>query len=419
MVSTLDEVCAHVAGQASGALDARIDLLVELASQNSGSDNTSGVAAVQERLGEEFAELGAETELVALPGRTVIDDAGRFEERPVGPLLRARRRPSAAHKILLAGHADTVFGSDHSFQTVSQASDRLHGPGVADLKGGLCVLLDALAALDRLPWGESIGWEVVVVPDEEVGSAASAPTLAEAAVGADVGIVVEPSLPSGDLVSRRKGSATFTFVVRGLAAHAGRAPEDGRNAVRAAAELVLGLSELDGARPGLTVNVGRIVGGGPLNIVPDLATVAVNVRLAEPADGPWLVERIEDIRSTVERADGISCECHGAVTRQPKPIDAGMASLMASVDACAGRLGLGLGWHATGGCCDGNDLAAAGLPTVDTMGVHGGGIHSDAEWMRCSSIGERSELLSVLIGGLATGAVPWPQDAQAHAGMVS
>jgi len=398
------EVSLGVAGAGEEAIPA----LTALASINSGSAHPPGVRQVAERVGELLVEIGAETELSDLEPRSVVAPSGAIQQIEVGPLLTGAVRPDAPHQILLVGHSDTVFGPDHPFQEVTRGPDRLAGPGVADLKGGIMVALRALADLETREWADQLGWQLVLVPDEEVGSHSSAPRLARMARRADLGVVLEPSLPDGSLVGRRKGSGTFSFVVRGRAAHAGRAPEEGRSALRAVAELTIGLDELNGRRPGLTVNVGSIHGGGPVNIVPDLAVLEVNARLYEPADAEWLVEQLDRIEAEIGLTEGIQLERVGAVTRQPKLIDRAMASLMESVEHCAGLVGVEPGWVSTGGCCDGNDLAAAGLANIDTMGVHGGGIHSSEEWMRVSSIDERSALLGTLLAGMATGQLDWP-----------
>ena len=139
---------------------------------------------------------------------------------------------------------DTVFGEDHAFQKTRWLEDGvLNGPGVADMKGGLSVMLAALKAVEKSNSAERIGYEVVINSDEEVGSPASATLLAQAAAGKRAALTYEPAaLPDGTLAGARPGSGNFSFVVRGRSAHAGRNPEDGRNAIVAASELALRLA---------------------------------------------------------------------------------------------------------------------------------------------------------------------------------
>ena len=277
---------------------------------------------------------------------------------------------------------------------------------MADAKGGLAVLLTALEAFERSEFADRLGWEVLLNPDEELGSPGSAPLLAAAAGRNHLGLVFEPAHADGSLVGERKGSGSFTVAVRGRAAHAGRDFHHGRNAVHAAAEIAVALSERTGSVPGLTVNVGRIDGGGPDNVVPDRAAVHFNVRLP-PHDS---AERaVSDLRRTVEaavaRRDGITAELAGAFTSPPRPMDVATTRLYQQV-ADAGRdVGLTLSWHASGGVSDANKLAAAGLPTVDTLGPCGGNLHSDGEFIRIDSLVPRAQLAAMLLMKVAAGEV--------------
>src|SRR5439155_2600624 len=127
------------------------------------------------------------------------------------------------------------------------------------------------------PDADRLGYELVINSDEEVGSLASAELIALAAQGKRAALPCEPAaLPDGTLAGARPGSGNFSFVVRGRSAHAGRNPEEGRNAVVAAAELALRLSM--SKTPGLSINPAKIDGGGPNNVVPDLAILRVNLR---------------------------------------------------------------------------------------------------------------------------------------------
>src|SRR5699024_5731347 len=211
--------------------------LVTLARINSGSDNVAGVNQVGECMAGYFSALGAEVDRRALTAATQVDDDGEVTSRPLGDAFLFSRRPHAPLQVLLVGHLDTVFAVDHPFQKVREiAGNRLNGPGVADLKGGLVVMHTALAALEASPWRDHIGWQVILHPDEEIGSPGTAPLLAEAAQKADVGLIFEPAMPDGSLAGARKGSGNFALVFHGHAAHAGREHHLGRNALRALAD---------------------------------------------------------------------------------------------------------------------------------------------------------------------------------------
>ncbi len=199
-----------------------------------------------------------------------------------GRHLHLTVRPTAPVQLLLTGHMDTVFATDHAFQETRWIEDGvLNGPGVADMKGGIAVMLAALKAVERSAVSDRLGYEVVINSDEEVGSPASAALLARAAAGKRAALTYEPAaLPDGTLAGARPGSGNFTMIVRGRSAHAGRNPEDGRNALLAAADLALKLDQLK--RDGLTVNPSRIEGGSPSNVVPDFAMLRVNLRPRTP-----------------------------------------------------------------------------------------------------------------------------------------
>ncbi len=369
---------------------------------NSGSYHKEGLARMCDTLQEEFSILDGEMTVLDCDPMTRINGRGELVTAPLGQLLQIVKRPGAALKVLLCGHMDTVFDRGHPFQDTRLLNDnRLNGPGVADLKGGLVVMLAALRALEQSPFAEKIGWEVVITPDEEIGSPGSAPHLAACARRNHLGLVYEPTLPEDRMAAARKGSGNFTVVVRGRAAHAGREYEKGRNAITALAEYTQALNALNGRREGVTINPGRVQGGGAVNIVPDLAILDFNVRMATPDEQLWLEEHLAGLEHPFNGRDGIELRRHGGFSRPPKTITAENEKLMAAVTRCGRMLGLSLVWQATGGCCDGNNLAAAGLPNVDTMGVRGGNIHSEREYLVLDSLVERAKLSALLLMQLA------------------
>ena len=209
-----------------------IDLLTRWANVNSGSHNLPGLNEMLALLEEEFSVLGGETERVELAPQQLDDSSGTAVQVPLGRALLIRKRPTAPVRLLLCCHMDSVYPVDHPFQKAVRVADNiLKGPGVTDAKGGLMVMLVALQAFERSPWAEKVGWEVLINPDEEIGSPGSAPLLIQAAKRNNLGLVFEPSLPDGNLVGARKGSGNFTAIARGKAAHAGRNPQLGRNAI--------------------------------------------------------------------------------------------------------------------------------------------------------------------------------------------
>ncbi|HEX8623367.1 MAG TPA: hydrolase [Allosphingosinicella sp.] len=370
---------------------------------NSGSRNLEGLGRVAGLLADAFAGLpGALTLRDPSPVDSVAAD-GRLLPVGHGRNLHLTVRPEAPVQLLLTGHMDTVFAADHPFQQVFWREEGvLGGPGVADMKGGLAVLLAALKAVEASPLADALGYEVVVNSDEEVGSPGSAALIAEAARGKKAALTYEPAAhPDGTLAGARPGSGNFSLVVAGRSAHAGRNPEEGRNALLAAAELALRLAEAKGE--GLSVNPARIDGGGPNNVVPDHAILRLNMRPATLADQARAQAALEEAVSDVAATRDVRIKIHGGWGRPPKPLDAQAEKLFALVRDCGAALGQPIGWRDSGGVCDGNNIAACGVPVVDTMGVRGGAIHSPDEYLIVDSLAERAQLSALAMLRLARG----------------
>ena len=389
-------------------VDSRADHMIETvkdwASINSGSKNPEGLETMRAKLGEAFAELGGEISAIELPPSKAVLPNGQVVEQEYTPSFHCRIRPQAPIRIVMTGHHDTVFPKDSDFQSCTcWDDDTLNGPGVADMKGGILVMLHGLLALERSPWKDEIGVDILISPDEEIGSLGSAPILADLAAGADIGMTYEPALADGSLAGARKGSGNWSLKVSGKAAHAGREHHLGRNALVAACEFGLGLDELNGRREGVTFNVAKIDGGGPPNVVPDNAVVRFNIRVAEENDRIWVEAEMERLLDEIRVRDGIDAELHGGFTRPPKPMSPANAQMFEWTKAAGGALGLNIRWQDTGGVCEGNNLWAAGCPNVDTLGVRGADIHSDREMVKLSSFAERAKLSAVMLMKFAQG----------------
>lgn len=375
------------------------------AALNTGTRNLPGLATMAGLLADAFAVLPGKVALVEpAPADAMLPD-GRIEAIAHGRHLHLAVRSDAPVQVLLTGHMDTVYGADHAFRTLTMRGDgTLNGPGVADMKGGLAVMLAALTALEASPFASRIGYEVVVNSDEETGSFSSTALIAAAARGKTAALTYEPALPDGTLAGARGGTGNFSLRVTGRSAHAGRNPEEGRNAVVAAADLALRLKAAGG--PGLAVNPARIEGGGPNNVVPDLAILRVNFRPADRAAIARAKAALDDAVAAVATAHEVQVAVHGSFNRPPKPLDAGAERLFALVRDCGANLGLDLAWRATGGVCDGNTIAACGVPVVDTMGARGGAIHSADEYLIVASLPERAALSALTLLRLAERGLP-------------
>lgn len=372
---------------------------------NSGSRNREGLETVLGLLEAEARRLPAEVERLETADSTTVSDDGAVRTQSHAAALKITARPDAPIQIVLTGHYDTVFPAESAFQrVVTRADGALHGPGIADMKGGISVMLAALEAFELHPAKELIGWNLLLSPDEEIGSPASAPLLAQLGARGHIGMTYEPSLPDGTLAGARKGSGNFHLIVTGKAAHAGRAFDEGRNAIAGAAILAAELHRMNNKREGVTVNVAKIAGGGPLNVVADNAVVRFNVRVPDAQSAAWTLGAIREIVATPP-FEGLTLDLHGGMTRPPKPMDASQTALFEAVRETGALLGQSIAWKPSGGVCEGNNLHAAGLPNIDTLGVVGGDIHSDQEYAWPASFGERARLSALILCKVASGEI--------------
>ncbi len=387
--------------------DELVDTLINWANINSGSYNIEGVTAYREVVQQAFAEIIDENdkvEVVNLPTFEVVDNEGNIVEQAVADGLIIRKRPELKKRVLLCAHLDTVFPKDHHFQSCQYVDDNtLNGPGVADIKGGILVMLTALQALESHAVAKHIGWDVFLVPDEEIGSLSSN-TLYPQFAHNTFGMIYEPSPAEGEFVGQRKGSGNFSIVVKGRAAHAGRAFYEGRNAIVKAGRIVADLWELNNPAHSTTLNVGTISGGQALNVVPELAIIKFNIRVASDEDAKQILAKVDAILARHSEAD-YEIFRHGKVSRPAKPMDEAQQHLFAVLKQINDELGLPTEVIATGGCCDGNNFKALGLPNIDTLGVRGGMIHSDKEFVLLDSLCERAKLSALILLAFADGSI--------------
>jgi glutamate carboxypeptidase len=380
-----------------------IDRVVGWANINSFSHNAAGIAALADRVAADFSGLGAVLSRHEFAPAKSIDPRGNTIQTSLGPAISMIKRPEAPIRVLLNIHLDTVYPPDSAPRAVREESGKLIGPGVADAKGGIAVMLTALEALERSENAGRIGWQVILNPDEEIASPGSAPLLAEAAKSSHFGLLFEPALPDGAIVDRRRGSGNFSLIIRGRAAHAGRDFASGRSALLAAAKIALQLHSVNGSLPGVTLNIGSIDGGSPANVVPDLAICRINIRTTQPSDESAALNIVNGFLSELNAADGISAKLDGHFSSPPKILDDRTLRLLDAILGCGRDLGLNLATRASGGVSDGNRLAAAGLPNIDSLGPRGDRIHSPEEYLISKSLVERAQLTALLLLKIASG----------------
>jgi glutamate carboxypeptidase len=385
-----------------------LDRVLSWAEINTGSWNADGLNRLAPMIAAALEETGAFVETVDTPPIEKINSKGEIDRFQTAPVLRAVQRPDAPIQIVLTGHYDTVF-PPNTFTEISDLGEgRLNGPGLADMKGGITVMIEALKTFEAIGQTDRLGYTIVLTPDEETGNFASDSFLREAAAKAHIGLTYEPAMEDGALAGARKGSGIWDIVFRGRSAHAGREPEKGRSAVWAACDMALRVEALMGVREGVVFNVGAVDGGAAVNIVPDNAVLRVGSRAPDPEAADWAEAQIKSALNEVLKRDGITAHMHGGFYRPPKPRNAAQDRLIGDVRQTARAIGLDLVFKDTGGVCEGNNVFAAGTPNIDTLGVRGGRIHSAEEFMVTDSLSERAGLSALILNRLADGRIDAP-----------
>jgi len=388
-------------------IDRRADFLLDDLKRHvntpTGPGGSAGIETSRAVFTERMKKLGANASLVDGQPRPDWLRGGASDGVPPTAVLE-RLRPDM-RKVLIAGHLDTVHPIDSSFRelTISDDGNTALGPGCVDMKGGLVIAACALECLEEA--GAKASWTFMLNADEETGSYHSESALREQAVLHDFGLALEPALPGGELAIERMGSGQFMIEAIGRSSHVGRDFRGGVSAVTALARAISAVGEM--ADPtkedSYIMSIGPVQGGSATNAVPDHAAAWGNARYpnASIADN---MGRALDALTTPNQ----SCEGHSAAViirrsfnRPAKPLTPATESLALEARGVAEALGQQLPFASTGGVCDGNILQDAGLPTIDTLGVRGGGLHTPTEWIELASLVERCKLLAVLISRLS------------------
>ena len=375
-----------------GEHDRLLERVIDWANLNSGSGNEAGLNRVAEQIQREFQDLDPDDSTLQFLSEDAI---------PRGPLIRLTKRPNAKKRVLFFGHLDTVYNLEHPLQRTQLLPDgRLNGPGVCDMKGGLAILLCGLTAFENSAHEKRFGWTILINSDEELGSPLSSPFFEDAAPGHEVAFGFEPALRDGSIASSRRGTGNFTLRFHGKAAHSGRNPYDGINALIPLAHFILECQKLNGRRDSIFINPAIVAGGTAPNVVPDFASCEVNVRTTSSNDETWILEELHRFVAEIPKDGGYRAEISGGFTAPPKMLNPQIESLIELVRQAGQKIGIDIHARSTGGTCDGNRLAGFGLPNLDNLGARGDHIHSQAEFIYPESLVERARLLYELLSGL-------------------
>ncbi|MFG0307292.1 MAG: M20/M25/M40 family metallo-hydrolase [Phycisphaerales bacterium JB040] len=364
-----------------------------------GKNHRPGLDETRALLSRRLEALGATTELVHGDEKPAWLGGPSGSEIPPTAVCR-RLDPGCAASVLIAGHLDTVHDPESPFRSLTDRGDgTATGPGCVDMKGGLVIAVAALEALHEA--GVPASWTFTLNSDEETGTYHSERVLRSEASGHDFGLALEPALADGSLAVERMGSGQFRVECFGRSAHVGRAFTEGVSAVTALAERLVSIGGMPDPARGKIVNVGPIVGGAVTNAVPDHAAAWGNVRFPDAGVSEELGRELDALATGPGAMPRVVVD--RSFNRPAKPLTPGTEALALRAREVAEGLGQSLPFAKTGGVCDGNILQDAGLPTIDTLGVRGGGLHTPDEWIELDSLVERCQLLAILIARLCAG----------------
>jgi glutamate carboxypeptidase len=355
-------------------------LLQQLVESESPTKNKAAVDQVGTILNEQCRRLGAQVKV--------------HTQAATGNHIEARWGKGSGGILLLA-HMDTVFPlgtlTDMPFHI---REDRIFGPGVSDMKGGIVVGLTAIATLLQAGQLPSRPVTVLFTSDEETGSDSSRAVIESLAKDACLVLVLEPGMLNGAVKTWRKGVGEFRVKVRGRAAHAGGDHANGRNAIEEMAHQVLAIQMLTDYARGTTLNVGIIQGGIASNVVPAETYIEVDLRVMQPGEAERIMAALFSLKPVL---DGTTVEVTGGVNRPPMPFDDGMQLTFKKARTLAAAVEIDLKASGTGGASDANFVARLGIPVLDGLGPAGAEYHSEREFILAASLTERLKLLCSLL----------------------
>jgi glutamate carboxypeptidase len=363
---------------------------------DSGSGYLPGLEAVSVFFQERFQRIGWMTTQHSFDGGEV-------------PCLEVANKTlsgdDSAFDLLFIGHMDTVFANgtvaDRPF---TRDGKRAYGPGVLDMKGGLVTMLHVAEILQQTGVADDVGIAMAFNSDEEIGSRASRPWYEGLAAKSRCVFVFEPWRTTGERVLQRKGGGNFELICRGKTAHAGAAPEDGANAVMELAHQILAIKELERSELGTSVNVTVVSGGTTDNVIPDLASARVDVRIASLDEAERIEDGFRSLASSIH-TPGVRVETLGGINRPPMTPSEQTLQLWDQIKDIGESVGLEMTLTTTGGCSDGNYTAALGIPTIDALGVRGGCAHNEEEYIELDSITPNLHLNCEIVKAFADGRI--------------
>ena len=363
--------------------EAMLSTLRELVEHESPSHNKGVVDELGQLLEQKFQDIGGEVQYhrsLNYGDHVQVDFPGRDHDR----------KP-----IMLLGHFDTVWDVGTLKQMPFQVEgDKASGPGIFDMKGGIVMMLEAIAAVRKLRGALPRPLTVLLNSDEEVGSDSSRPITEGLAKQAEAVLVLEPAGPGGAAKTARKGVGDYTVRVTGVPSHAGLDFEKGQSAIVELSRQVLVMTKFVDLKRGITVNPGVIRGGTRTNVVAAEAEVDVDVRIAKLSDAQGLDRKFRALRPFNKKC---KLEIGGGINRPPLEKTSASAALYDTARKLAGEIGWKLREVAVGGGSDGNFTAGLGIPTLDGLGAAGDGAHAKHEHIVLSELPRKAALIAALL----------------------
>lgn len=347
--------------------------------------------------GIEFIASQFEAKFAELAGWSVK----RVDCGKAGLGLEIRNKPDAEIiDVMMIGHMDTVFPvGTAAARPMTNDAEKAYGPGVSDMKSGLLNIVYAMRNLDQAAL-DKLSICICMNPDEETGSLDSVEWIQSVAKNAKNVLVAEAARADGGLVKARKGMAGYKITFKGVAAHAGNEPENGRSAITEMANWILAINAMTNFESGTTLNVGVVSGGAGANIVPEHAQAVIDVRF-------WSNEEYDDVDTKLRAmldtpyVDGVSIAMERESYKPSMVASPLTETLMALVEESADELEIAINWKEVGGGSDANNTAILGVPTLDGFGPVGAGFHSDQEYLLLESIEPRIRMLMRVLEKLA------------------
>ena len=329
-----------------------------------------------------------------------VSSVERIASEEFGEHLRIRAFADKNDRapIVILGHTDTVHarGSIKERPWRSEG-DRIHGPGIFDMKANCALALEVLRACEAIDARPQSPVTILLTCDEESGSSSGRALVEAEAKNARAVLVLEPPAPGGGVKTARKGTGMFTIEVHGRAAHAGLDPEKGVSAVLELARQTVRLHELNNPPTGTTVTVTVVRGGTHSNVVPAEARAEIDLRFSSIDEGRRIESVIRNLKPFDQRAQ---INVFGGINRPPLERTAKVAWLYNQAREIAALLDFELGEATVGGASDGNFVGALGVPVLDGLGIEGDGAHAAHEHIIVDNISLRGALLAGLITSL-------------------